>query len=392
VSLFIIVVFLFGLTSSAFNGFLGIYIKEIGYSETVVGGLLSLRRLSVACSAIVMAMLAGRFGRKNALAFGLVLMGIGAFGIISFKSLLVMQCMSIIFGIGQSTLMTFEAPFLYSKSTEETRVHAFSASFSARNAAFMIGSFGTGLIADVLTTYVKVDYLGIRYALYIVSTMTFVALIPLMMIEKEEQSEKVQINIKDIQTLLNKKLVTFLMYTAFIGFGAGMVVPFFGVYLRYSLSIADSTVGLILAIAQMGTVVGGLIVPLLAKRFGKVDTITIVQMGSIPFLILIGVPMNIVLVTIAFFFRSSLMNMAQPLIQNVYMEIVDEKQRPLVSSLRSTVSNLARAGGIMLGGYMMANISYGSPYAVTILCYILGTVVFRKFFTRSDKKETSYNM
>ncbi|WP_333781284.1 MFS transporter [Oceanirhabdus sp. W0125-5] len=368
------------------------YIKEIGYSETIVGGLLSLRRISVAFSAIIMAMLAGRFGRRNALVFGLILMGIGAIGIISFKSLEIMKCMSIIFGIGQSTLMTFEAPFLYSKSTEETRVHAFSASFSARNAAFMIGAFGTGLLADFLTTYVKIDCLGIRYALYIVSAMTFVALIPLMMIEQEGHGDRLVINLEDIPKVLNKKLITFLIYTGFIGFGAGMVVPFFGVYLRYSLSIADSTVGLILAIAQMGTVVGGLTVPLLAKRFGKVDTITLVQMGSIPFLILIGVPMNIVLVTIAFFFRSSLMNMAQPLIQNVYMEIVDEQQRPLVSSLRSTVSNLARAGGIMLGGYMMANVSYGSPYVVTILCYIIGTIVFRRFFSHRDKRETSCNV
>lgn len=378
--MFIIVVFLFGLTSSAFNGFLGIYIKEIGYSETIVGGLLSLRRLSVAFSAIAMAMLAGRFGRRNALAFGLILMGIGAFGIISVKNITVMQLMSIIFGIGQSTLMTFEAPFIYSKSNEETRVHAFSASFSARNAAFMIGSLGTGLIADVLTSYFKVSYLGIRYALYIVSAMTFVALIPLMMIEQEGRGEKITINVKDIKKVLNKQLVVFLIYTAFIGFGAGMVVPFFGVYLKYSLSLVDSTVGLILAISQLGTVVGGLIVPLLANRFGKVDTITIVQMGSIPFLILIGVPMNLVLVSIAFFFRSSLMNMAQPLIQNVYMEIVDENHRPLVSSLRSSISNLSRAGGIMLGGYMMANISYSSPYIITILCYIIGTVVLRKYF------------
>lgn len=391
VLLFIVVIFLFGITSSAFSGFLGIYVKELGFSETVVGGLLSLRRLSIGLSAIIIAILGGRFGRRNALAVGLILMGVGALGIISTKNIFVMQAMSIVFGIGQSTLMTFEAPFIYSNTNEETRVHALSASFAVRNAAFMVGSVGTGLLVDILSTYFKIEYLGIKYSLYIISTMTFIAVIPLMMIKKNSKSDKSVINIKDIIKVLNKQVIIFLIYTSFIGFGAGMVVPFFGVYLKYSLSIDGSIVGIILAIGQMGTVVGGLSVPLIAKRFGKVDTITIVQMSSIPFLILIGVPMNLVLVTIAFFFRSSLMNMAQPLVQNVYMEIVDEKHRPLVSSLRSSVSNLARAGGIMLGGYMMENISYGSPYFITILCYILGTIVFTKFFDKTTISKFGLN-
>lgn len=129
ISLFIVVIFLSGLTSSAFNGFLGIYVKEIGYNETVVGGLLSLRRLSVGFSAIFMALVASRFGRKNALAFGLIVIGLSAIGIVSTKNIFIMQFLSVAFGIGQTTLMTFQSPFLYSESTDASRVYAFSASF-----------------------------------------------------------------------------------------------------------------------------------------------------------------------------------------------------------------------------------------------------------------------
>lgn len=383
IKLFITVIFLFGLTSSAFNGFLGIYIREIGYDEAIVGSMLSLRRFSVAGSAIAMAFLASRFGRRNAIAFGLTLIGVSAIVMVSTKSLILIQIMCITSGIGQSTLMTFEAPFLFSKTTDETRMHAFSASFSARNAAFMVGSIATGLLADIFNTRFLMDYLGIRYALYIVSTMCLIALIPLFLIKGEKNVRQQKIEFSKIKEIYSHRLLKMMTYTMIIGFGAGMVVPFFGVYLKYMLDLSDSGVGTILAIAQFGTVIGGLMVPFLTKRFGSYNTVTIVQMGSIPFLILIGVPMNVVLVSIAFFFRSSLMNMAQPVLQNLYMELADDTYRPLISSMRSTINNLARAFGILLGGFMMKHISYSSPYVITIACYLVGTILFRHIF-RND--------
>lgn len=387
IKLFFAVIFLFGLTSSAFNGFLGIYVKEIGFDEAIVGSLLSLRRFSVAASAIIMAVIAGRFGRRNAIAFGLTVIGLSAFGIVSTTNLYFMQLMSITFGIGQSTLMTFEAPFLYSKTDDKTRMHAFSGSFAARNAAFMVGSLATGFIAEIITSKLGSSILGVRYSLYFVSVMSFVALVPLMMIKGEKHKGEQKVNFHDLKKIYSRRLLLTLIYTGIIGFGAGMVVPFFGVYLKYQLDLNDSGVGLILSIAQFGTVIGGLTVPYLSSKLGRVNTVTLVQMGSIPFLILIGVPFNIVLVAVAFFFRSSLMNMANPIIQNLYMEIVDDAYRPLVSSLRSTVNNLARALGILLAGFMMQEISYNAPYVITIGCYIVGTVLFRIVFKKERLEE-----
>ena len=386
VKLFITVIFLFGLTSSAFNGFLGIYVKEIGYNETIVGSLLSLRRFSVAGSAIAMALFASRFGRRNAIAFGLMIIGISAVLMVSTKNLLFMQAMCILSGIGQSTLMTFEAPFLYAKTSDSTRMHAFSASFAAKNAAFMVGSLITGMLADFFGTYFATNYIGVRYALYVVSAMSLVALIPLFMIKGEKSHNETKVHFREIKKIYSPKLVKMLLFTGVIGFGAGMIVPFFGVYLKYALELNDSGVGVILAIAQFGTVIGGLTVPYLAKRFGRLNTVTLVQMGSIPFLVLIGLPQNVILVSVAFFFRSSLMNMANPILQNFYMELVDDVYRPLISSLRSTMNNLARALGILLGGFMMANISYNSPYIITILCYFVGTLLFRHMFKADRKK------
>ncbi len=385
IKLFLLVIFLFGLTSSAFNGFLGIYVKEIGYDEAVVGSLLSWRRLSVAFSAILMAILASRLGRKQALQLGLILMGVGGIGIVLTENMTIMYLMAVVYGVGQSTLMTFEAPLLYENTVESERVYAFSASFAARNAAFMTGSLGTGLLADFLTNVIPPEAMGVRYALVLISTMTFVAMIPLLMMHLHEKEKPKPLSMADIPQVLNRKVVWVFIYTAIIGFGAGMIVPFFGVFLKYQLSVADTVVGVILAISQLGTVLGGLSVPLLSKKFGKAKTVILVQMLSIPFLMLIGINKSIILVTIAFFFRSSLMNMAHPLIQNLYMELVPAQNRALVNAMRSSANNLSRAGGIFIGGLMMKSISYSAPYAVTIVCYLLGSSLF--FFLFAAKKK-----
>ena len=98
-----------------------------------------------------------------------------------------------------------------------------------------------------------------------------------------------------------------------------MVVPFFGVYLKYVLDTTDSIVGAILSFSQLGTVFGGLSVPFLSKRIGSYKTIIATQLLSIPLLIAIGFPQGIIMMAIAFFLRSSLMNMGQPLIRNISM-------------------------------------------------------------------------
>lgn len=75
---FIVVVFLYGLTSASFNGFFGIYVKELGYAETFVGSILSLRRLSVAIFTLFIALIAGKIGHKRTLIIGLFTVGLSS--------------------------------------------------------------------------------------------------------------------------------------------------------------------------------------------------------------------------------------------------------------------------------------------------------------------------
>lgn len=101
----------------------------------------------------------------------------------------------------------------------------------------------------------------------------------------------------------------------------------------------------------------------------------------------IAFPQGLILVTISFFIRNGLMNMAIPLTQNLSMELVDKSERTNLSSFLSLSSNISRAMGIAIGGFMMEKISYNSPYYLTIVLYVMGIIIFSFIYKDDLKKE-----
>lgn len=153
------------------------------------------------------------------------------------------------------------------------------------------------------------------------------------------------------------------------------------------MNIEDNIVGTILSISQFGCIVCGGLVPFLSNKLGKVKTVILCQILSIPFLVSIAFPQGLILVTISFFIRNGLMNMAIPLTQNLSMELVDKSERTNLSSFLSLSSNISRAMGIAIGGFMMEKISYNSPYYLTIVLYVMGIIIFSFIYKDDLKKE-----
>lgn len=81
------------------------------------------------------------------------------------------------------------------------------------------------------------------------------------------------------------------------------------------------------------------------------------------------------------------MNMATPVIQNLSMELVSEDERTNLSSVVSLASNISRAIGITIGGFLMESISYNAPYFFTVVLYVAGSLIFAKIY-KDDLKNT----
>jgi len=268
---------------------------------------------------------------------------------------------------------------------------AFSVAFVLQNITFVLSSFLLGHISD----YISIKTNPIFANLVVLDSASFMMILAIFLTLKFKGNSMTKTNtdisfihdiidvLKNYKSLLKGKTLKYLMQIAIIGLGAGMIVPFFSIYLKHTLSIKDGTVGNIMAISQIGTIIGGILVPIIAKKIGNVKSILVFQLLSIPFLITISFSNGLYFVTIAFFFRSSLMNMVNPLFTNLGMEITTKDKRTHMSGIRSLTSNLFRAIGIYIGGYLMYKFNYNTPYYFTIICYLIGTGIIYKVFYKN---------
>lgn len=385
VKLYLGIIFFATVVSSAYNVLFGIYMKNMGFNEAFVGSILSINTMGVAIGAIPVSILAVRLNKKTTLIVGLLLMAISNLIVLNVQIEWVMKLFALTFGVGNATLMVLQAPIIYDNTPSEDRVTAFSMAFVLQNIAFVMGSLVLGHLSQYLTLQTSAVFAN-RVVLNGATALIFIGIFIAFKFDGSQMITRTKTQgvfrsiLKGYRRLLSGKTLFYLIQVSLIGLGAGMVVPFFSVYLKYTLEVSDGIVGNIMAVSQIGTVIGGLIVPPLAKKIGRVNTVIACQLLSIPFLISISFPQGIGIITLSFFFRSSLMNMASPIIGSLAMEIVDDETRTHMSSMISLINNFFRAIGIYIGGWLMFTYSYNTPYTFTIICYLIGTTILYQVF------------
>jgi predicted MFS family arabinose efflux permease len=305
-----------------------------------------------------------------------------------------MQVSSLVFGFGHAALMMLQAPIIFETTDKEHRVMAFSVAFVFQSIATTVSNFFLGNISNLIGDVLNNEVAG---NLYVLNGATLLVLISIVIAfffngEAMTKSNKSVSILKDTKnvfknylSLLKGDTLKYILQVALVGMGAGMIVPFFSVYLKLTLNVSDGQLGNIMAISSIGTIVGGILAPIIAKRIGNAKAIILFQLLSIPFLITISFPQGIILMTIAFFFRTGLMNMAGPIISSLSMEITDDHKKTYMSGLKSLANNLFRGIGITIGGSLMYRFSYNTPYYFTIALYLLGTlIIYHVFYKKTS--------
>ena len=73
-----------------------------------------------------------------------------------------------------------------------------------------------------------------------------------------------------------------------ISIGAGQVIPFLNLYIQRKFGLDLTALNAVFALTSLGTVLAILAQPRLARRFGQITSVVIVQGASIPFLVVLG--------------------------------------------------------------------------------------------------------
>lgn len=374
------------------------YIRELGYDEQVNGQVISMTSLATALILVPAGLFSDRFGRKKSMFLGAILTGVVLFsrGLVEGESLLIM--LAFMTGMTSAFLQVSGIPWLAENSKPQQRVHLFSIFSAVMTGANVIGNLLGGILTDFFSLFAT-ELISIRITLLIGAVIFIIGLIPIAKFKekvkrKEKNSQKVPLlqKIKTQQAGL-KIIVLFAISQLIIGVGAGLVIPYLNLYFADRFFASNSVIGLIISLGQAATAVAIIIGPLMVRRFGEVKAVVILQLSSLPFLLLTAYTENLLLAAIGFLFRQALMNAGNPIQMSLMMSKVGDSVKGLANSVNQMVFNLGWAiMGPISTGIVIAHGAYWGyaiVFSITAVLYLVGSIYFLTVFKSLDKPSPS---
>jgi len=387
------------LTHSFLSGFsLGIlrllfnfYVLALGHDRAFLGLLVALPPIVITMAAIPSGMLGHRIGYRAALIGGATLMVVSLVGISFSTGILGLALFAVSRGLSRTFLQVSSAPFMAENSESSERTHLFSVQFATRTLASFFGFLLAGVLPTLFAQLLSIgaeDPMAYRASMWVGAGLFALSILPLLRMSEAPASERNGPR-PSLRDMFRPPAHLFRLFLpqVIIGFGAGALVPFLNVFLRAKFDLSDAFIGLLFALQSVVMSIATLVGPILAERLRRIRAVVLVQLLSIPFLILLGYAPFVSLSAIGFLARASLMNMANPLYTAFAMDAVKPERRPAASALMQMSWQGTRGVSALVSGQIQEGAGFSALFPITIGCYLFATSLIYTFFRRRKAGE-----
>lgn len=452
--LFLLTTLVAGAAVSLFWIDFNLYLAALGLPASTIGLIATAGSLASAVTALPASLLSDRFGRRYGMVVGVVLMAAAFLGLIFARAELALFVLAAMYGAGQQILFVTQVPFLTERSRPEHRNELFALQSAVMTGTSIAAALLGGLVAAVVGAVAGVGAESpesYRALLLLMFGLALVALATLFLLRDDrrgvialdpapatpaEGAADPAVAVRDATAasalpveataalllegmadqaleppsgsrlgglarrglarggirVRDPGLMARLLLPGFlISLGAGQVIPFLNLYVQRKFGLDLASINAVFAITSFGTVVAILIQPALARRFGKIGSIVIVQGFSIPFIIVLGFSPLLWTVVIAMAVRNSLMNAANPILNAFAMERVPSSERAL---LAGAMSLLWALGWVIAGPFyslLQATLGFDRGYTVNFIVitvlYTTATSLYWYWFRHTEAEE-----
>ncbi|NLI77045.1 MAG: MFS transporter [Candidatus Riflebacteria bacterium] len=386
---------LVGLGGGIFSVLFNLYLKSGGFQEDAIGRLLALQSLAAALASIPMGWVADRTSRRTAYLIGLSAISTGYFLASQTVETLPIVLASVIAGCGNGAMMVAVQPFLQEHSHRRQRPYLFSLNFSLVLAMNILSGFLAGWLPGFFRASGWVgpidEHRSLQLSLVAGAGFIFLALLPGGRLSKAaartvaggtaEPAAGTTAEAAQAWALVGR----FMLTSALIGAGAGMIVPYFNLYFRDWTGASIAQIGTVFALGQMGTAIGGISSPWLARRAGLANGVVLTQALSLPFMVIMAWRHEFWLCAVCFIFRGAFMNMSSPLRQETLMSTIPARFRARASAADAMAWNLAWAGSMFVSGGIIRQWGYAPCLGVTFACYLASSILYYAYFSDTYK-------
>jgi MFS family permease len=393
---FLIGNFFAGFGFTGFGLLFNLYLKASGKGEGIIGHVLSVGTYATVLMIFPAAYLVKRISIKPVMLIVPVAMSVGYAIAIQAQTMQMIMVGIAISGFAGAFSSVIGGPLLMQSSGELERTHLFSINHAIALLSGITGNLVAGSLPDLMVKIGVSSASGYKFAIFV---HLIIALISLYFYSKikvkhisltGDAKDETRFNLK-LKT--PKKLIAYLAVPPMmVGLGAGMTIPFLNLYFKTRFSLDANNIGMLFALAQLFTIGGALLAPMLARKFGMILSVILSQIISLPFLFILGLSYYLPLAIAAFLIRNALMNMSAPISSNFSMEAVHPDDRSITSGLLSLAWLFTWGITANIGGYFIENFGYELPFAFTMVFYILSSYLYYKLLYPIEKEQKNAKM
>lgn len=294
------------------------------------------------------------------------------------------------------------SPFIacYTEAFKNQEIHWYTRTYYMGYIGYFLATrYMTHLSSGLHQSYMDAN----RMVLFVVGCIALISLIPVLCISEKKSDYQMELtprlSLKEKmngarQLLLNRYSRAYLLYWALISFAMGLFTSYYTVYLNRNLHIDKATSSLMVSISYVAIVLFMFFTPKCTKKFGKVGTIFLTVMASIPFMLMIGngnyfgeyvVP----IVGASLFIRAGLANLSSPVDSALSMDVICKDLRPVYTSVVNfTAGVVSILSGHFTGKILFVHQSgYQQAYFIAAILYaIAGMVLYHGLHTFNHKE------
>lgn len=384
---------------------LNLYLYSLGYRQDFMGLLNALPAAVTLVLGLPVGSLADRYGYRRFLLAGATLTAVSGLGVALSSSAGALLSCAALSGVGSTMTWVIGTPYLAAQSSEAERMELFSVNFALMTAAGFVGSILAGQIPERVAAYLGTAPMStapLRAGMLGSAALAVLSVLPLLRLPADDAggraarvagdgSQTAPARRPALPSLLPERaevglFVRILLPAALIGFGAGVMVTFFQIFFRLRFGLEPGQIGVIFAFTSIFNGAASLVTPLMARRIGKVRTVVLTQLASIPFLLMLTFSYDLRWATVAYYARSALMNMGGPVAMAFALELVPPHRRATLSSLEAMLGSLGRGGlGPVVSGVLQVRGGFEPAFTLTTVCYAAATGLFWWFFKDAER-------
>jgi MFS family permease len=411
--LFLVTTLLAGAALSLYWIDFNLYLASLGYSTATIGLVATVASMAGAVTAFPASAASDRFGRRAIMGVGIAVGLAALVGLLLFDALPLIIVFAALWSIGQQSLMVVQAPFLTEHSDADHRNELFAVQAAIQSVTTVAAAALGGVVATSLAGAMGLDRDGAdtyRIILVIMAVLLVIGLgtvglltddrprraagaARLMRLGEPAAFPTPTPRSRTVMGIViaDRGLFARLLVPGFlIAIGAGQVIPFLNLFVQERFGLDLASLNGLFAITSLGTVVALLAQPALARRFGQITSVVIVQSASLPFLAVLGFSPVLWTVIAAMVVRNALMNAGNPIFSAFAMEQVTPVER---ATLSAAMSVLWQVGWVIGGAWyatLQATLGFHAGYAVNfgtvIVLYSVATALSWIWFRAADRR------